>query len=258
MVDNLEFMENIVYNGGDGSLPITLEITQNDMSIIPKDVANNTVPAYVTNLDYFTLSENGEELGTESYNTDGEIILNIAANTNRATILAQTPSTPFKFTEINVDYDEMPENMKTTKDVRYEIINIAAPTRNGEYNSVADNNGASLYANSTLTEFNNMSLTSNLVTENDEIMIIKVEPLTTVTNSNPNIHNLYVLDDVNSNSDIHLNAHVDVSITGNISLLRDNDDLRLLFYPKTLTQLNIAIAGDVSINPIELVNWLFK
>lgn len=253
MIDNLLFMENIVYNSDQGSLPITLQIIQNDMSVNPSDETN----AYLSNLNYFTLSQNGEMLGEDQYNIDGKIVLNVAAKNDR--VLKLVESSPNKFHEILVDYVTMPEIMKTTRNVSYEIINIASPTGNGQYNSVADNNGASLYANETLTDFNNMSLVSNLTIQNDEIIIIKVSPLTTLTGGDLSDQNLYILDDrvndINGNPvyDVPVNAHVNVSITGNITNLRNNDDLRFLFYPKTLTNLNIANLGNGYINPIEVV-----
>lgn len=255
MVDNLLFMENIVYNGGNDSLPINLEITQDVMSILPSD---ETVE-YMTNLDYLTLSQNGETLGVNEYNADGEIKLTIAAIDNRVSITNQTitPEETRKFPEIFVDYDAstFSELMKTTAVVSYEITNIASPTGNGQYGSVADdiNNGASLYAKTILTDNNNMTLTSTLEPDNDEIIIIKVSPLTSLTGGDPSDQNLYILNNDTTVQDVSVSAHVNVSIEENITGLTNNDDLRLLFYPKTLTNLNIATEGDETINPIVVV-----
>jgi len=252
MIDNLLFMENIVYNNGLDSLPINLEITQNDMYILPSDETD----AYMTNLNYLSLSQNGESLGENEYNADGEIVLNIASIDNRVSITDQTiiEEETRKFTEIFVEYDAMSELMKTTENVSYEIINIASPTGNGQYGSAADNNGASLYANTTLTDYNNINLTSGLVTENDEIIIIKVSPLASLSGSDPSEQNLYILNNDTIDPDIAVSAHANVSITGNgIQNLRDNDDLRILFYPKTLSDLNIATEGDEYTNPIEVL-----
>ncbi len=236
MIDNLPFMENIVYpnylNSNDNK--ISLEITQNKMTITPI----STSSAYITNNTYFGLTENGEKLDETRYNQNGRIRLQIPAKTNRTTVINETPSV---FLQKTVDYNNITNDLKINKDISYDIKNIIVPTGAGQYNSLADNNGTSLYT--TEISFSTVSLSSNLNSLDDEIVLIKISPLTTLTNQN---NMLYILNDTPNVADGTINAQISVQISGNISDLNKNDDLRLKAFPKTITDLNLTSNGDVN------------
>jgi hypothetical protein len=235
MIDNLPFMENIVYpnylNSNDNK--ISLEITQDNMTIIPS-VAE--IGAYITNNAYFSLTTNGEKLDETRYNQNGNIKLEIPSKTNRTTVSSETN---LKFPQKIVDYNTITNELKINKDISYDIKNIIVPTGAGQYNSLANNNGTSLYT--TAISFSTVSLSSNLTSLNDEIVLIKISPLTTLTNQN---NMLYILNDTPNVADDTINAQISVQISGNISDLNKNDDLRLKAFPKKLTDLNLTSTGD--------------
>lgn len=236
MEDNLLFMENIVYPNylNPENAKISLEITQNDMTITPNEITD----AYTTNNSYFTLTSNGEMLDVTDYNQNGNIQLQIASKTDRTTVISETPSV---FTQKIVDYNNISEELKTNQNVSYTVTNIISPTGEGQYNSFTDNNGTSLYT--TEIPFSTISLSSSLSSEDDEVIFIKISPLTILTNLEGN-NVLYILDDITDNPDTPINAEISVQISGNTTLLKQNNDLRLNVYPKTLTQLNLSSLGD--------------
>jgi hypothetical protein len=235
MIDNLLFMENIVYP----NKQISVEFTQNIMTITPN---TTTTIAYAANNAYFSLTSNGESLNDTKYNTNGNIRLQIPAKTDRTTLINQTASV---FPQITVDYDVISNELKINANVTYSVTNIVVPTGTNQYNSLTDNNGTSLYMGTMENSNVILSAEPNLNILDDEILLIKISPLTTLTNSEGN-NILYILDDATNTPDVPIEAEISVQISGNIRELKLNNDLRLKVYPKTLTQLNLVGLGDAN------------
>jgi hypothetical protein len=236
MVDNLLFMENIVYPNSN----ISLDFTQNDMTITPKVVPLEITSAYTANNTYFNLTANGEMLDVSRYNINGNIRLQIPSKINRTTV---TSETPLVFPQKIVDYNSITNELKINKNVTYDVTNIICPTGTSQYNSLIDDNNSSLYMET--IPYSTVTLVSNLSSNDDEIILIKISPLTTLTNSEGN-NILYILDDITNALDEPIDAEISVQISGNISELKQNNDLRLRVYPKTLTQLNLVGTGDIN------------
>ena len=234
MVDNLLFMENIVYPNAN----ISLDFTQNDMTITPNVVPLEITSAYTANNAYFNLTTTGEMLDVSRYNINGNIRLQIPSKTNRTTVTSESPSV---FPQKIVDYNIITNELKINKNVTYDVTNIINPTGTSQYNSLIDNNNSSLYMGT--TPYSSVTLVSNLSSNDDEIILIKVSPLTTLTNSEGN-NILYILDDITNAPDEPIDAEISVQISGNITELKQNNDLRLRVYLKTLTQLNLVGTGN--------------
>jgi len=75
--------------------------------------------------------------------------------------------------EVIVDYNNLTEELKTTKDVSYELIDYLLPTGKGQYDSFADSNGASLYSD--MNEYSTVELISS-ITDDNSVKLIKITP----------------------------------------------------------------------------------
>lgn len=226
MVNNNNFMEQIIYP----KAQMQIEIKQNPMTITPED---DTI-TITSEVDYFTLSTNGETLTDEEYNQNGKICLQVLPNNERYTImpLSETIPSSTNYKEITVDYSTLSDNLKKKENVEYVITNLVGPTTaylNVMANNVADNSG--LFTAPNLSNHTNFELTNShikeLIDPNDEnIVMIKVEPLTTYTFDSNNNY-LYILNSNDNISDVVTKVKIQIEIYGNnINSLLNYDDLR--------------------------------
>lgn len=242
MINNNSFMENIVFP----KKSISVEITQNAMTITAN--AEETTPAYTANNNEFTLTSKGEQLNSTSYNTNGEIHLEIISKTNRTLITNSTDiasETSLIFPQISVDYDTITNELKTNKYVNYEIENVIVPTGLEAYGSlICDNiDGSSLFTSTSSKNGANMTITSNIESIDDEIVLIKIMPqINLISNSNSN--RLYILNSDETAADIAIDETIDIEINGDITVLKEKDDLRFTLFPKKITDLKISYSGD--------------
>ena len=220
IVDNVDYIKNIV------KLSHSLEIAQEPMSI-DSDISNSN-----NNSSHFSLSTNGENLSSTDYNTDGEIKLAFDAPNNRVTNV--TSSDAF---EVIVDYADLTEELKITKDVFYELIDYLLPTGQGQYNSFADSNGTSLYLNT--EEYTTIDFTSYIDVDNS-VKIIKITPT-----FNVDAVTMYKLNDDNS-----LGYKIPVDITASLSGLTNmptNKELRAKLFSKKISELGIQSINNALI-----------
>jgi len=235
MIPNIEFMEKIIFE----NLPLSVVLTQNPMTItVDSSIVNGALVAAEENKSLFVLTENGETLGVNDYNKDGEIILEIAQETDRVDILEGMSDV---YSEIRVKYNLLDTQLKTNKVVQYNIVNTITPTGNNYYNPVTNDNtnNTSLFIDG---EYAPVTIvTPNIVNGDNEITIIKITPSSTLTNNiGGNI--LYELND--TGVDTPINANINVDISGNIDIFKEKYDLRYTLYPKTISELNISSSGD--------------
>ncbi len=237
MIPNIEFMEKIIFE--DMSLNVVL--SQSPMTIVlDSSIVNGAVSVAEINKALFKLTENGETLGVNDYNKDGEIILEIAPQTNRVNILSGASDV---YTEIRVKYDELVEELKINKDVEFNIVNTITPTGIDYYISetiATDNNtNTSLFID--IEDAPVTIVATNIDNGDNEITLIKINPSSTLTNNiGGNI--LYELND--SGLDVSINANINVDISGNIDIFKEKYDLRYKLYPKIISNLNISSVGD--------------
>ena len=126
---------------------------------------------------YLELTENGETLGVNDYNKDGEIILEIAPESDRVNVTGETNV----YTKISVKYDELDNELKINKDVQYNIVNTITPTGQSYYNPViTDSYNTSLFID---VGEDPVSIVSNIVNSDNEITLIKIYPSSTLTNN---------------------------------------------------------------------------
>ena len=235
IINNIHFMEDIIYP----NIPITVNLTQNPITITHNQ--SSTTAAYIANNESFELTNNGETLGNTEYNTNGEIKLEIMPINQRVTITDQSANV---FTEINVDYDEITDDdeLKTKLNIIYEIKNIIIPTdKQGQYGSFAFKNDASLYMSNSDNIVSVIS-TSDIDSSNDEILLIKINPLNVLTN-NLNGNKIYALEGYDSVISQPINANVYVDITDDISILKEKYELRFEIVPKQIEDLEFVSSG---------------
>ena len=231
MTNNIEFIKNII----DPDLPISINLTQQPMFITHNPLT--TEGPYFINNGFFNLSSDGEYLDGTKYNIDGEIILEILPKNQRVKNREETPGV---FSEINVVYEGMDDDLKTSKDVSYRIKNIIMPTGINQYNAVKSSNYSSLYmSNDDNTDLNVTITEAAIETNNDEIILIKIDPLNVLTND-LNGNKIYVSDGYNASTSQPINANIEVDITGDISILKGKDELRFKIVPKGIHELGFA------------------
>jgi len=236
MIPNIEFMEKIIFE----NLPLNVVLTQNPMTITLDSsiVGSNAINAAETNKALFELTEDGETLGVNDYNKDGEIILEISPQNGRTNTVSGMSDV---YSEVRVKYTELDNELKINKNVQYNIVNTITPTGNNYYNPVTNDNtnNTSLFIDS-----NDAPVTivaPNIVNSDNEITLIKITPSSELTNNIAgNI--LYELND--SGVDTPINANINVDISGNIDIFKEKFDLRYTLYPKTISELNISSSGD--------------
>jgi hypothetical protein len=236
MIPNIEFMEKIIYE----KLPLSVVLTQNPMTIVldASIVDSDVINAAEANKALFELTEDGETLGVDDYNKDGEIILEISAQTDRINVISGATDV---YTEVRVKYDELDNELKINKDVQYNIVNTITPTGEIYYNPKTTDldNNTSLFID---FEDADVTMTApNIINDDDEITLIKINPSSTLTNNiGGNI--LYELNDFGVDDPI--NANINVDISGNIDIFKEKYDLRYKVYPKTISELDIISLGD--------------
>ena len=212
IVDNVDYIQNIA------NLSHSLEISQEPMKI-DSDISNSN-----NNSSHFSLSTNGEKLSSTDYNTDGEIKIDFDASNNRITNV--TSSNAFK---VIVEYDNLTEELKTTKDVSYELIDYLLPTGQGQYDSFADSNGTSLYVD--MSEYSTFDFTSSIYV-NNSIKLIKITPT-----FNVDAVIMYKLNDDDSLGDV---IPVDISATlSSLSNIQINTEVRAKLSSKKISDLGI-------------------
>lgn len=231
MVNNNDFMKKIIYSNAQ----MQIEINQTPMTITPVN-------------DYFSdssLSANGETLTDVQYNEDGKIILQVVPNNERYTV-SESSSNNYK--EINVNYSNLSDNLKINNSVEYTITNLVGPTTaylDSVANNMEDNSG--LFTAPNLSNYNNFQLTNSRIKElidpNDEnIVIIKVNPLTTYTFDNDNNY-LYILNSNDNVPDEVTSVKIQISISGNnINPLLSYDDLRFNISPRKVSDVFLDTA----------------
>jgi hypothetical protein len=227
MINNIHFMKDIIYP----NIPINVNLTQNPMTITPKQ---QTTIAYTANNALLSLTSNGEMLGNTEYNTNGEIKLEIMSIDERVERLSQTAGV---FSKINVDYDYITDELKNNLNIRYEIKNIIIPTNAGQYGAFAFKNNASVYmsnANNIVSEIS----TSVIDSSDDEVILIKINPLNVLTNS-LNGNKIYELNNYNPLVSQPINANIYVDISDDISILKEKYELRFEIVPKQINELNV-------------------
>ena len=236
MIGNIAFMDKIIYPNKPLSINLTqlpMTITSTSQSITTADTANNNI---------LSLTTDGETLDVTKYNIDGEIVLQVMSITDRITIIDQSPG---KYFDIMVDYTTITDELKNNLNVSYDITNKLIHTGNGKYGSVTDDNGTSVFMNTT----SSINLTSTIANQDDEIVLIKVSPFNVLTNyfeEGLNNNLLYILDDNTNNPDVSIDAYVYIDINGDLSSFEPNYDLRFKVFPKTVSQLNITATGDIN------------
>ena len=242
MIDNIQFMKNII----DPNIPITVNLTQNPMTITHNPASTTT--AYANNNALFELTSNGEKLGNTEYNTNGEIKLEIMPINQRVTISSETSNI---FTKINVDYTKITDELKNNLNIRYEIKNIIIPTDEGQYGAFAVNNYTSLYMSNSDTIIS--EITSSVInSSDDEILLIKINPLNVLTND-LNGNKIYALDNYDPLVSQPINANIYVDITGDISILKEQYELRFKIVPKKISDLNFVSSGTGGVGYNSLV-----
>jgi hypothetical protein len=136
--------------------------------------------------------------------------------------------------EVIVDYDTLTEELKTTKDVSYELIDYLLPTGQGQYGSLTDSNGASLYTN--MDEYSTVNFTSSIDVDNS-IKLIKITPT-----FNVDAVAMYKLNDDDS-----LGNQVPVDITATLSELSnipDGTEFRTKLLSKKISDLDIQSVNN--------------
>ncbi len=228
MINNNNFMENVIYPNAQ----MQFEITQQPMTITS---ANESTPEY----ELLTLSTNGESLDINEYDKDGQIILQVVPNADRCAILSASNN----YKDINVDYSILSNSLKTNQYVDYNINNLIGNTSSYAADAVANNAGdnASVFTNTNLSDYTNIQLTNSYIKDfidptDENIVMIKVNPLTLITNNLLNNY-LYIENTDTGNADLQtsVSVSVNVSLSGNISSLLNYDDLRFIISQKKLS-----------------------
>lgn len=232
MIDNIQFMKDIIYT----NIPITVNLIQYPMTITKANQVTSL--AYTANNNLFELTSNGEMLGNTEYNTNGEIKLEIKPINERVTITGETANV---FTAINVDYDYITDELKNNLNIRYEIKNIIIPTNDGQYGALAVNNFTSLYMSNNENIISEIS-TSIIESSDDEILLIKINPLNVLTND-LNGNKIYPLNNYDPLTTQPINANIYVDITGDISILKEQYELRFIIIPKKINELGFESIG---------------
>lgn len=258
MSSNIEFMEKIIFE--DMSLNVVL--SQLPMTIdLDSSIVNGAVSVAEENKALFELTENGETLGVNDYNKDGEIILEIAPQLNRVSILSGNSDVysgiRVTYTDLEINKDLVDE-LKTNKDVQFKIVNTITPTGKNFYTPlVTDNYTIATDENKNTSLFmakTNVPVTivaPNIDNGDNEITLIKINPSSTLTNDiGGNI--LYELNDTGADNAIDA-VTIDVTISGTIDIFKDEYDLRYLVYPKTIDELDISSPGLNGKNNIKVL-----
>ena len=260
MIENIQFMKNIIVP----NVPISVNLTQTPMTITHNPASTST--AYVENNESFELTSNGETLGNTEYNTNGEIKLVIEAIDNRVTKSSETLYETFDeildktvtvevFTAINVDYESInfTNELRDKLNIRYEIKNIIVPTPDqyNQYGAISVNNYTALYMSNSDTINSEISV-ANINSSDDEILLIKINPLNVLTND-LNGNKIYALDNYDPLVSQPINANIYVDITGDISILKEKYDLRFKITPKKITDLSFASSGTGGVGYNSLV-----
>jgi hypothetical protein len=212
IVDNVNYVKNVA------SLSHSLEVTQQPMSIVLLNGSQD-------NSNHFSLSSDGEYLTSPDFNTDGEIKMDFNSPTQRANV--ENKSVSFK--DINVDYNSLANELKTTKDVSYELKKHLLPTGNGQYSSDADSNGASLYSD--LNPYTEVNLNSSIDVDNS-VKLIKVDPVFEIDSAT-----MYKLVD-NELDTLISNVDISAAVTNFTGLSLDSE-YRIKLVSKKLTDLDI-------------------
>ena len=245
MIPNIEFMEKIIFE--DMSLNVVL--SQEPMTItVDSSIVNGAIVAAEANKSLFGLTENGETLGVNDYDKDGEIILEIDTQINRVNILSGDSAV---YSEIRVEYNKLHNELKINKDVEFNIVNTITPTGTDYYSPLATDNGTktSLFINGETASVTIVA--PNIVNGDNEITLIKINPSSTLTNDiGGNI--LYELNDTGVDNAIDA-VTIDVTISGTIDIFKDEYDLRYLVYPKTIDELDISSPGLNGKNNIKVL-----
>jgi len=226
IVDNLSYMENVV------NLTHEIEITQ-----LPMTILNDSSYAETDyNMSHFHLTSTGETLDSNSFNVNGTIKLEFDQPNNRSVVDSSTGTFP----SIVVDYNTFSDNLKTTKDVSYEVSNYLLPTGHGQCGAIANNNGTSLFMN--VSDGAGLSITSNI--SGNDIALIKITTSNDLSAISNTSNQLFILDDVTNAPDVGINALVSISVINvdNNSFFT-NDDLRFKVIPKTISDLNIGLSN---------------
>lgn len=211
IVDNVDYVKDVV------GLTHTLEIVQQPMRI-DSDLNNSN-----DNSSNFHLTTNGENLSSSNYNTDGEIILSFNAPNQR---VSGNVDSAF---EVVVDYASLDEELKTTQNVSYELVDYLLPTGNGQYGSLGDSNGASVY--SELDDYYADVDLASSINVNNSVKLIKVTPSFELDNIK-----MYQL--VNSNLGDLIPVDITASIT-NVANLPADTEFRTRLFSKKISDLDI-------------------
>jgi len=236
MIGNINFMQNIIYQ----QTPFSLRLTQLPMSITHD--MNAHTDAFSANNNLLSLTSNGELLVQTDYNTDGEIVLQIAPKTERTTVSEQSANI---FLNTTVDYDTISEELKNNRDVSYEIVNKLMHTADGRYAPISESSGAAVFATANsqivLDEY-------NIPNTDNEFVLIQINPSNELTSfESDGLQNyLYVMDNDDAIPDVQVDAKVYIKISGDLRPFYNKYDLRFKCRPKTITELGLNYAGDAN------------
>jgi len=229
------FFQDAYFNGlMDECLLYDIVLSAQDVSEIYSGEVSQIDDSGKDNLTYLHLSSDGEKLSSTDYNTDGEIKLSFDASNNRVNNI-NTSSDTF---EVIVDYDTLNTELKTTKDVSYELKKYLLPTGYGQYDSTADSDGASLY--SSLSQYySDISMNTN-INVNNSIKLIKVYPTYEIDNMS-----MYPLE----NNEIPIPNPTPVALdikttVTNLVNLSNESALRIKLTSKTISDLNIQTTNN--------------